>query len=327
MKREKLKISRYFTLQSAEQDAGTAVRREVHGRRRSPLLPRDVPIVPRWPEPRALIAAVALAVVAWLMALWLRDHGINVWFDQVNLFRRAVENASQPYTVGGFVHPPWILILIAPFTLLPLELSVLVQAVCYFLLMTAIIYRFGGDFTAVLITLTSFIALDAVIEMNVDWFALIGLIVPLEISAVFLLLKPQLALGYYFGVHWRKWPVIVLVGVAVVIISSLVWPNWIFDILDRVQTMSVERFFNLAPSKLLPLSPFLSWIIGAGLAWWAFRRQDPPLGIIAWFFFTPYIALYSLVLLLGILAIRWRLLAVAISLSMWVIYGAAYFLS
>jgi hypothetical protein len=324
VRRETLKFSRLLTLSNT---SITPVANSNHSRSWSRLLPSGAPTTPRTIERRAIIAAAVLAVIAWLLVLWLRDHGVNVWYDQVHLFRRGVANFMQPYTVGGFVHPPWILPLIAPFTLLPLELSVLVQAVCYFVLMAAIIYKFGGDFTAVLITLTSFIAVDAVIEMNVDWFALIGLLVPVEISAVFLLLKPQLALGYYFGIHWRKWPVILAVGIAVVALSSLIWPNWIFDILDRVQSQSVQRFFNLAPSKLLPLSPFLSWIIAAGLAWQSFRRQDPPLGIVAWFFFTPYIALYSLVLLLGILAIRWRLLAIIITVSMWLIYGAAYFLN
>jgi hypothetical protein len=324
VRRETLKFSRLLTVPNAS-ITPSEDRRSNSGLRL--VLPASVPATPRTLERRAVIAAAVLAVVAWLLALWLRDHGVNVWFDQVNLFRRGVANFMQPYTVGGFVHPPWILPLIAPFSLLPLELSVLVQALCYFLLMAVIIYRFGGDFTAVLITLTSFIAVDAVIEMNVDWFALIGLVVPIGVSPVFLLLKPQLALGYYFGVHWRKWPLILAVGIFVVVLSSLIWPNWIFDILDRVQSQSLQRFFNLAPSKLLPLSPFLSWIVGMVLAWWSFRRQDPPLGILAWFFFTPYIALYSLVLLLGILAIRWRLLAIILSLSMWIIYGAAFFLN
>lgn len=283
--------------------------------------PTNKPPIPRPLERRALIAAVVLAVIAWMLAMWMRTQPINVWTDQVEVFRPSVALFSNPYEIFAFVNPPWLLLLLTPFALLPLEVSVLVQTLCYFVLVTVIIYRFGGDFLAVLITLTSFVALDAVIEMNVDWFTLIGLLVPVEISPLFLLFKPQLALGYYFGVSWRKWPVIALVTLAAVALSSLIWPNWIFEIINRVETTSIQRFFNLAPSKLLPFSPFLSWIIGAALALWAFRRQDPPLGIIAWFFFTPYIALYSMVLLLGIVAIRWRFLAIAFSAAMWVAAG------
>ncbi|MCU0499590.1 MAG: hypothetical protein MUF87_19750, partial [Anaerolineae bacterium] len=59
------------------------------------------------------------------------------------------------------------------------------------------------------------------------------------------------------------------------------------------------------------------WPIGALIAWQAFRRQDPPLGVIAWFFFTPYIAPYSLVLLMAILAIRFRVVGVAVWIATW----------
>ncbi len=307
--------------------AGSGSMTSTLSRLRTWLLPNANPsMTPRPIERRALIVAVVLAVVAWLIVLWFRAQPdpINIWTDQEAVFRRAVLNASQPYTVGWFVNPPWILLLIAPFSLLPIELSVLVQAVCYFLVMTAIIYRFGGDFTAVLITLTSFVALDAVIEMNVDWIVLLGLLVPLEISPFFLLLKPQLALGYYFGVPWRKWPVIVGVGLVILAITSLIWPNWVVDLFNIVRGSTLQHTFNIAPMKLLPFSPFLSWIIGAVLTWFSFRRQDPPLGILAWFFFTPYIALYSLVLLLGILAIRWRFLAIAMSATLWI--SAAFLL-
>jgi hypothetical protein len=46
-----------------------------------------------------------------------------------------------------------------------------------------------------------------------------------------------------------------------------------------------------------------------------------PLGILAWLFMTPYIAVYSLPLILGMVAIRWPLLALIFTLASWTILG------
>lgn len=213
------------------------------------------------------------------------------------------------------MHTPWIIPLLAPFALLPLAVSVLIQAGLYFALITVIIFKFKGGRIAVILTLTSFIALNAVLELNVDWFVLIGLIVPVTWSGPFLLLKPQLALGYYFGVPPREWIKIGGVSAVVVVISIVIWGFWFLEIAQRVPTLSIAQTFNIAPSK--HLTPLVSWAIGGVIAGLAFRRQDPPLGIIAWFFFTPYIAPYSLVLLMAILATRLRVLAFAVWIATW----------
>jgi hypothetical protein len=264
---------------------------------------------------QALIFSQIMAVIWWIVAQIMRDQGAIVWYDQQHIFRRSVGFLLDPYSVGGFVHTPWIIPLLAPFSLFPLALSVLIQSGLYFALITAIIFKFKGDRWAVILTLTSFIALNAVLELNVDWFVLIGLVIPVAWSGPFLLLKPQLALGYYLGVPPREWLKIGMVTAVVVAISILIWGFWFFEIAQRVPTLSIAQTFNIAPSK--HFTPLISWPIGALIAWQAFRRQDPPLGVIAWFFFTPYIAPYSLVLLMAILAIRFRVVGVAVWIATW----------
>lgn len=272
---------------------------------------------------RPLLFSQVMALVWWLVALWIRERESLVWHDQVNIFRASVQAIADPYTVSGFVHAPWVTLLIAPFSWLPLEISTLLQSGLLFGLITLVVFKFGGDWKVVVIALTSFVALDAVLEMNVDWCVIIGLVVPVEYSAPFLLIKPQLALGYYFSTPREKWLRTGIIAVITLVVSLVIWGNYIARIISLVPTLSIGRSFNIAPLHLLPWP--ISLAIGLVLAYLAFRRRDPPLGIIAWFFFTPYVSFYSLVLLLAMVAIRFRLLAIIITASLWVIYGGVVF--
>lgn len=269
----------------------------------------------------ALIFAQIMAVVWWLAALGLPSFGVLVWTDQIHIFRAAVESFNDPYTVTGFVNVPWLVIVIAPFRLLPVEIAVLCQAGLMFALLTIIIFRFGGDFRSVVLTLTSFMSLDAILQMNIEWVVMVGLLLPVHYSLPFLLVKPQLALGYYFAVPPKKWFICGVVAVGVVLISFVIWGNWVPDMIVGIQTNSLGRFFNIAPINLLPWP--ISVAIGGFFAYKSFRKQDAALGILAGFFFVPYFAPYSLPLIFAIVAIKARRLAIIISISMWVIYGGA----
>jgi hypothetical protein len=270
---------------------------------------------------KALWISQGFALLWWLVTLWLRSQEVIVWNDQVISFRAAVAQFSDPFAVPTYVNPPWVLILFAPFSLPPLAISALIQTGLYFAILTAIIFKFGGGLRVVIVTLSSYVALDAVLQLNVEWIVLIGLLVPVAYSGPFLLIKPQLALGYYFAFRPRDWLRAGLYTLPVLLLSLLVWGWWPLEMLEKSGSAIVGRMFNIAPLHLLPW--FVSLALGAGLALYAYRRRDPVTGILAWLFFTPYIALYSLPLALAMVAIRWPLLAVIINLSMWLIYGGA----
>lgn len=154
-----------------------------------------------------------------------------------------------------------------------------------------------------------------------DWIVYIGLLVPIAYSAPFLLIKPQLALGYYFAFRPLDWIKAGVGGAITLVLSFVIWGLWPLRVLERVGGTSVEQFFNIAPITLMPW--FISVFIGTGLAIYAFRKRDPVVGILAWLFFVPYITLYSLPLMMGMVAIRLPLLALIINIAMWVIYGGA----
>jgi len=273
------------------------------------------------PLVKSLVFAQMMALVWWLAALWLRGMGVDAWHDQIYTFRETVHSMANPYAIVGFVNVPWIVPIIAPFALLPVELSMLIQSCLMFAILTLVIFRFKGDFWVVVWTLTSFMSLDSVLEMNVDWIVMIGLLVPVIYSAPFLLIKPQLVPGYYFAVPPKKWLLIAAFTLLVVLLSFVFWGFWIPDMIAGIRSNSMGRFFNIAPINLMPWP--ISVAIGGVMAYFAFRRRDEVLGIIAGFFFVPYFAPYSMPLLFAMVAIKARRLAIIIFFSMWIIYGGA----
>lgn len=266
----------------------------------------------------ALLISQVMAIVWFAVALRLADSRlILVWSDQARIFMQGLSHLTAPYQVSGFANPPWALLLLAPFNVLPLPVAVLSQLCLYFATLTTIIYKFNGNVWSVLIALTSVISLDTAIELNIDWLVCVGLLVPPVISGPLLLIKPQTALGYWLSLPIRQVVKAIVIALAVSLISLLLWKDWPLQMWQAIQADILGRFFNLAPQKFL--SPVLSFAIGCGLSWLAYRKRDPVIGILAWIFFVPYIAFYSFLLHLSLVAARWRWLALAISLGLWLV--------
>src|SRR5262249_32923785 len=146
-------------------------------------------------------------------------------------------------------------------------------------------------------------ALDATLELNIDWLVCIGLLVPPALSGPFLLIKPQDALGVWLTFRRKALFRAGFVCLVIFLISLLVWGWWPTQLLEALR---LGRYvgFNLAPTSYLTVP--ISAAIGLFLAWWAFRRRDPIIAIFAWLFFVPYIGFYGLLLHFALLSVRFR---------------------
>ncbi len=270
-----------------------------------------------------LVLALMLAVVWWLVALRFEAAtGVPVWRDQDTTFTQALHHLADPYPALAFPYVPWTAVLLVPAGLLPLRWSVLAQMALYFAILTAVVFKFGGGLKAVLLTLTSAIAFDTALEINMEWLVCLGLLVPPAWSGPLLLVKPQVALGY--GLSFRGRDVLRAGGVVlvVVLVALILWPGWPGKMLADIQTNTLGDWgsrINIAPSRLMPAP--LAWLMGLLLSWRAFRRKDPILGVLAWLFFVPYATLYSLMPAFALFAIRWPRVALVISGTLWLLYG------
>jgi hypothetical protein len=275
------------------------------------------------PLKRALIASQVVALVWWLAALAVRSAAIApVWYDQSITFTRNY-NLAEPYQVSSFIYPPWTAIVFTIFSVPPFITATLIQLCLYCALLTGVIFKFGGNLRAVLITLTSFVMFDSALELNIEWLVCLGLLVPPVFSGPLLVIKPQLALGYWFGLDRQSFVRAVIGLLLVLLVSFALWGAWPLQMLEGIQVNTLGRayhLFNLAPLVLMPAP--LSLGIGLVLIVLTVRRHDPALGILAWMFFVPYITLYSLTLPFAIVAVRWPRVALLISVVMWLVYGS-----
>ncbi len=271
----------------------------------------------------ALVLAIGLAIGWWLVAARVSQKaGTVLWSDQHSIYTQLDANIADPYASRLFANPPWTAVLVYPVALLPFETSVLIQIILYFSLLTLLIAKFGGKFWTVVLVLTSSLAYDSALEMSLEWLVVIGLLVPRVWSGPFLLVKPQAALGAWFGFRPRQ---IFWAGVVALIVaglSFLIWPNW----LEGMQNAFQNNIFgawgtrvNISLSRGLPRP--VAWGIGLLLALLAFRRGDVILGVLAWQFLVPYATFYGSMPAFALLAVRWPLIAFAISAAAWIPYS------
>lgn len=289
----------------------------------------------KWPslriEPalvKALLMSQALAILWWLTAYFLSvKMNVPAWYDQRAAFLILPEQWLSPYQVLRFANPPWTVFALFPFHWLPVYVAILLQICLYFALLTLVIFKFGGGLAATLLALSSFVALDATIELNIDWLICLGLLVPPALSGPFLLIKPQDALGFWFTFSRRAFVRTIIVVLAVLLVSLLIWGFWPPQMIQAMQRLGTygQYRFNLAPAAYLSYP--ISIGIGLFLAWRAVRRRDPVIEILAWLFFVPYIAFYSLLLHFAVFSIRFPRFALLISALIWIIYGGTVLLA
>jgi hypothetical protein len=265
-----------------------------------------------------LMLALVFAVLYWVVGLLVQNNGtLFVWGDQLWTFSSALSHLDNPYESAGFFNMPWAMVLLIPFDPLPLELAAFAQIVLYFGLLALVIHKFGGGRGALLVALTSALAVDAALEINIDWMVCIGLLVPPTWSGPFLLIKPQTAFGYVFSFSRRDFVRATLVVLVTVLIAFVLWGNWPLNLLENIRKYEPNILVNIAPMSILPV--WLSIGIGVVLGVYAFRKRDTILCVLAGLFFVPYTAPSSVMVAFALLATRWPRAALLVSGLCWLI--------
>jgi hypothetical protein len=280
---------------------------------------------------RALGVALLLAVGWWLVGLGFGAlTGVQPWADQRTTFTQAVHHLADPYPALAWPYVPWTALLLAPFGLLPWQFAVLVQMLLYFAILTALIFKFEGGFWTVVLVLTSAIAFDTALEINIEWLVCLGLLLPPAWSGPLLLVKPQVALGY--GLSFDRWEIVRagVVVLAVVIAALILWPGWPDAMLADIRQNTLGSWgatINIAPVELLStalpdaVARVLAYGGGLALGLLAFRRKDVVLGVLAWLLVVPYATFYSLMPAYALAATRWPKVALIFSLTTWALYA------
>jgi hypothetical protein len=160
-----------------------------------------------WKVKKAQILLIVLCgfVLIGLMTVYL-PQGV----DWHLAFRPAAQNllaGRSPYEVDGFFNAPWALLPLLPIAVLPENLGRAILFLVGMLAYSIVAYRLGATKLTLLVFLLSPPVMHGLLNANIDWFAMLGFILPPQIGLFFLVIKPQIGIGvaaYWLVDIWRQ---------------------------------------------------------------------------------------------------------------------------
>lgn len=277
-------------------------------------------------SPRVLLQVlVGVGSLALLLIILSKLPDDPNWTGSFYPAGRAILEGHNPYATHGFFNPPWLLLLLAPLTLLPEQVGRLVLVAMAFAAYLYLIHRAAASRRAVTAFLLSFPVLFTAVEVNLDSFVLMGLLLAGQLGLFLLMLKPQAGVGialFWLVEAWRAggWRKVVRLFAPIVVaflLSFTLFGNW-FVSAGYLQSSS----WNTSPF------PF-AVPVGLGLIAHALRRRDIRFAIPASLCFSPYVGLGSWSLALYPL-VQEETALIAVSAGTWLTFGIssiAFYLS
>jgi len=208
-----------------------------------------------------VVVAVVVAVLVYQVEPFYAVDFRSYFYPATRLFWTG----QNPYIVPGFYNPPWLLVLLGPFALLPERLA---QSVFFAVALCALLlvcYRLGLGRLATLAFLLSFPTVYSLLYGNLEWLVLLGLVLPPWLGVFFVLIKPHVGVGvflFWCVQAWRKkgangvlalvWPVVLAVA-----LSMLVYGPWPLGFVTAADNSTTHQVNHSAWPWLLPLGFYL----------------------------------------------------------------------
>lgn len=233
------------------------------------------------------LAGLAVLFVAGVyLASFLPSADWLQIYDQVP---RLVLQGHSPYDQQFFTNPPWTVLFLFPFAILPSSLS---RGLIFVLCVLALIFmawRLRAGRIALIAVLLSPTVIGSLIAGSFDLLLLPALFLPPALGLFILLIKPQVGVGvavYYGALAWRKGGLIALLRVfspvaGAFLVSAMIFPDWINRLLNMPDTVWNRSLF-----------PF-SVPVGLYCLWLAIRRKNVFYALLASPFLSPFITFYS----------------------------------
>jgi len=151
-------------------------------------------------------AFCALSMTVYLVATWIAP-ALPRAVDWETVFypaTRAVWATGSPY-VQGFLNPPWAILPLLGCGLAPAPVG---RALLFLMSLAAFAYlaiRLGGTPVTTGLFLLSPPVMHCLLNGNIDWLVLLGLLVPPQWGLFLVILKPQMGLGVAIYWAWDAW--------------------------------------------------------------------------------------------------------------------------
>ena len=259
----------------------------------------------------AAACAILLGVAAYFTLPDSIDWGISYRPATLDLIA-----GKSPYGVLPFFNPPWVLLPLIPFAVLPFRLGVAALFTANFIVFVYICHRVGARLKTTLAFMCSFPVMFCLLFGQIDGLIMLGLFLPRSIGLIFLLSKPQIgaAVAVFWAIEeWRSggWKPVVRMFIpvaALYLISFAIYGLWPL-------TSNPAKLIELAHNtSIWPLS--LS--IGLPLLIYAIRRRKQEAAEMSAPFFSPYVTPSSWSMaLLGLIPYEYEMIAA--SIASWVL--------
>lgn len=107
---------------------------------------------------------------------------------------------NNPYHIEKFFNPPWALIPVIPFALLPVRIGNAIWSASSLFAFGFVARKLGASWFVTLVFLVLPHTLYNLIQINLDWVVALGFLLPPQIGLFFILIKPQL--GAFLALYW-----------------------------------------------------------------------------------------------------------------------------
>lgn len=156
---------------------------------------------------RKILLCVAL-ILAGLVSVWLASFVPNAdWYGTYDAAARGIFYGRSPYEQPLFVNPPWAVLILLPFVILPPALARGLILVASLAAWIYIAWRLRAPKVAVIAMLLSPTAIGSLLAANLDAFVVLGIYLPPMWGLLMLMIKPQIGVGvaaYYLTEAWRR---------------------------------------------------------------------------------------------------------------------------
>ena len=234
------------------------------------------------------IAGISVLIIFSFIIAPFVPSGID-WSTVFRPAAREMLYLRSPFNVPGFFNAPWTVIALIPFALFPEQVGRVLLIFVGLIAYAYIAYRLGGSKWAIVAIMLSPPVMHNMLNGNIDWLVLLGLVMPPQVGLLFIVIKPQIGVAvviFWLVESWRIggyrqtikvfWPV-----VCATILSLLLYGLW--PLRARVE---VDLWWN---ASLWPVS----LPVGLALLVTSLRKRDISYAIGASPCFAPYILFHS----------------------------------
>ena len=219
---------------------------------------------------------------------------------------------TAPYSIGGFINPPYVMAFIL-YMLLPFRWSNALNAIINLGVLALANWKYKGGLFGLLMIFTSAYFLNLMLANNIDWIPLLGVMCPPGLGIILISVKPQTLAG--IGLIWlkRHGPKVMIPAVCVTALSLVIWHGWIFQWIASEHRIGLQGSgWNFSPFPyLVPLGVFMLY-----KAW---KSDDEILAAMATACFVPYFGMYSVTSVLAIAGRKHRIYAIVLWIIGWIL--------